>query len=119
MYGCKKLGSIDPNDKCLIIKIRQDIVNERGSIYEAVRWSWKIKMTRADEVEYVLAVINGVVRGIFKNLKWQKCHRNRQGRIEFEGVIVKDGEIYDKYIDKLIPEKYRKKGQANPVITPY
>jgi hypothetical protein len=52
-------------DKCIIIKIHQKTVRGRGSVYEAVRHCWRINIDRANRADYVLGVINGIVKGVF------------------------------------------------------
>jgi hypothetical protein len=101
-------------EKCLIIKIRQSTVSERGSVYEAVRWAWKLGK-KHDEVQYVLAVINGVVKGIYKHPEW---YRNKElGRWEFHaGKEPVEKEVTARYLDHQIPEEYRKPSMANPCL---
>lgn len=43
---------------------------DRRAIYNLVRYCWRISKTRAEQAEYVLAVVRGVVVGAFKPLRW-------------------------------------------------
>lgn len=102
----------------MIIKIRQDFVTERGSIYETVRGHWKIDPTKVRNYKYVLASLYGEVVGIYKNVCWKQSP-TREGRYIFEGeeiTINSDHEIYNKYMHKRLPERYMRKGVSNPIL---
>ncbi|MDE3808845.1 hypothetical protein I7I49_00935 [Sinorhizobium meliloti] len=43
---------------------------DRRAIYNLVRYCWRISKTRAEQAEYVLAVVRGVVVGAFKPARW-------------------------------------------------
>lgn len=104
-------SDFDKEDKVLLIKIRQDsITYNNGSIYETVRKWWKIGEKR-NEVKQVVAVVNGVVKGAYEVIpnSWLKAEDSN--RYSFEGLEIEDSP----YINKIIPEKYRKQGSANPV----
>ena len=64
------------------------------------------------EYPFVFSVTDGVVREVYKVHRWLKS--DRDGRYEFEGEIATD--IRNQFINKRIPEKYRKKGMAAPVL---
>lgn len=101
------------NIKYMIIKTTDERVNScNNSIYDAVRYSWKVSKSRVDKIKYVLGVINGVVKEVFEVDIWQLADNGV--RYEFYGKIAPD-EIRDCFINKRIPEKYSKKGAANPI----
>ncbi len=105
----------EPDDiKYMIIKTTNERMNNdcNGNLYDAVRYSWKVSKSRADKVKYVLGVINGVVKEIYEVEKWQLADNGV--RYEFIGKPAPD-EIRDYFVNKRIPEKYSKKGAANPV----
>ena len=109
----------DIADKCIIIKIKQWSVDRfNGSlsdaIYEATRSAWKMSMTRAKKADYVLSVMDGVIKAVFCDMQW-KNHEEREGRLEFDGKIAPDN-IKLKYIDKRIPQEYRRQGLASPCL---
>lgn len=98
-----------------MIKIRQETVDERnGDIYEAVRKHWRVNLERAESTDYVLAVIDGVVKEVYGNCKWY-ASPEIPGRYMFDGETAPE-EIKEYFIDKRIPQKYRKKGNASPVL---
>ena len=98
----------------MIIKTTYDRVYNvcNGSLYDAVRYSWKVSKNKVDNIKYVLGVINGVVQEVFQVDKWQLADNGV--RYEFIGDIAPN-EIRDYFKNKRIPEKYSKKGSANPV----
>jgi len=100
--------------KMLIIKIRHETINERGSVYEAVRKSWRINLEKAEQAEYILAVCNGLIVGVYKPEKWEEFKTGIYTRYGFEGKEAPK-EIQKLYKDKLIPERFRKKGAAFPI----
>ncbi len=105
--------SID-NPEYMIIKIKEYYLSQRGySIYETVRSAWKLNVEKARKYKYVLAVIDGIVREVFEVYEW---HPNEQGdRYEFTGKQA-DPVVRNNFINKKVPSKYRKKGQASPVL---
>lgn len=105
--------SID-NPKYMIIKIKEYSLSQRGyNIYETVRSAWKLKVKQARKYKYVLAVIDGVVREVFEVYEWQL--NEQRGRYEFTGKQA-EAVVRNIFIDKKIPSKYRKKGQASPFL---
>lgn len=102
------------NPKYMIIKIKEhNLVLNGCDVYETVRAAWKIDVKKAAKYKYVLAVINGVVREVFEVYEWHSA--KDQNRYEFSGKKANDS-VRNVFIDKKIPSKYRKKGQASPVL---
>src|ERR1700677_3891961 len=46
---------------------------ERDSVYEAVRYAWKIDPKKARKAELVLAVIQGLIVGVFIAEEWRSA----------------------------------------------
>lgn len=110
MYGLPQLDRFDEEDKVLIIKIRQENVNANGSIYETVRYCWKLGEKR-NEVKQVVAVINGIIKKAYEVIgEWKQTEDGK--RYAFEGKEI----LNSKYVNKRIPDEYRKKGQASPTL---
>ncbi len=104
----------DSGHKLLFIKVRQRVVDERGSLYETVRASWVLNPERAKRADYVLAVVEAVCRGVFVADRWSPVD-GREKRWLFEGSEV-TGDIAERYVGKLIPEDKRKPGMASPIL---
>jgi hypothetical protein len=107
-YGCQEIERI-PSD-CVIIKVRQDVVDEKGSVYEAVRSCWKIGANGRKNTKYVLAVVNGIVKGVYENPEWRAIG----DRWAFTAQAA-DTAIAEKYLNKRIPRDYSQQGAANPI----
>ena len=85
-------------------------------MYETVRKAWRLSLKRANQYKIVLGVVNGIVKGVYEVERWQKSKADEK-RIEFIGKEV-TGEIRDYFLNKRIPEAYRRKGMASPVLSP-
>jgi hypothetical protein len=111
----------DFQHKLIVISINKSALDQ-VSIYEATRCAWKIDPKKAEKFEFVLAVQQGLIIGVFKPEKWlpatPKNFPNnlikRDGRWGFEGTEAPD-KIKNLYLRKRIPEDFRKKGAANPI----
>ncbi len=104
----------DPAHRLLYIKVRRETVEDRGSLYEAVRRAWRVNPVRAAEADWVVAVVGGIARGVFEVHGWE-CSRANPGRYEFRGAEV-DNDVARRYVGKLIPEEFRRRGMASPVL---
>lgn len=106
--------SPDPAHRLLYIKVRPQTVAERGSLYDAVRWAWRVNPARAADADWVVAVVDGVARGVFEVHEWRRSTEN-PGRFEFRGAQLHD-DLARRYVGKLIPEAFRRRGMASPVL---
>jgi hypothetical protein len=114
-------SEVEFKHKCLLIIINRSL--QEKDIYEAVRASLKINIKKAQQAEYILALDKGVIKGVFKPDAWYECNEENKeyftsivpGRYGFVGKRA-DKAIEDMYIGKIIPDYFRKKGAANPVL---
>lgn len=90
------------------------------SLYEAVRYSWKLSKKRAKETEIILACEKGMIRGAFIPEKWMEAkpdnfpgREEAPGRIGFVGKEA-PSEIKKLYVGKRIPDD-RRFGSSNPI----
>ena len=83
---------------------------ERGSIYECAKKYWRVNGRRVKEADYVLAVSDGQIIGVYKPLRWYitDC-KMYVGRWEFDGEELTDSPYLGQNVGKLF---YRKQ---NPV----
>jgi hypothetical protein len=110
--------------KVIMIKINKSY--NIKPVYEAVRSSWKINLKIAKEADYVLAIYNGIIVGVFQDMVWSQ-HPVNLDRKEFIANEAPQN-ILDLYVDKYVPEKYRirgtilynydviKKGEVQPCV---
>ncbi len=105
--------------KLLLINVNRSAT--QTSLYEATRRAWKLSKSKAKESEYVLATLNGLIVGAFVANEWLDAtaayfpgHDDIPGRIGFIGQEAPE-EIIRLYVNKRVPNKYRRRGAANPV----
>ncbi len=111
-YSCEEFDDKDTLP-FMIIKIRQEVLNERNNdLYATCRYAWKISPQKAKD-RIVLCVLNGIVKEVFAVEKWQES--DIKWRYEFIGKVASK-ETRDLFINKRIPDHYRKKGMASPVL---
>jgi hypothetical protein len=113
-------------DKVMMITINWTLQNR--SIYNAVRFSWKVSRMRAEKALYVLAVFQGIVIDVFQvdHLGWRVAsitHFPEFGsddvdRFAFSGDRA-DEAVLKRYCWKRIQASYRPKGCANPILYNY
>ena len=113
-----------PRHRLLTISIGVSVWDEQRSIYNAVRFAWKVNPERANKAKYVLAHNRGVVVGVFKpKAPWIQATKenfpdlakeDRPGRWGFVGVEA-EGEVQAQYLRRRLPDGYRKRGSANPI----
>lgn len=94
------------------------------ALYHATRHSWRVSYEKVIHYGYVLAVIDGNVKEVYKVKQWNQVrpedvwgidNNKAAWRFEFVGEVADDS-IREKFINKTIPFKYRKPGMAAPVI---
>ena len=101
----------------IIIKTSQERVDFcNGSIYEATRYAWNVKVEHVRQYKYVFGVIKGIVRGVYCVNEWRLVTEGESvGRYEFFGYDAPD-EIASRFLGKRIPAQYSKRGLASPVL---
>ena len=91
------------------------------SLYEATRYAWKISKSNAKQAEVILATLQGLIVGAFIADDWlDATGANFPGRDDVPGRLGFVGreapaDIKALYMDKRVPDKYRKRGAANPI----
>jgi hypothetical protein len=115
------------SDKCIIIKIKQKMIDERdGSVYETARQYWANNIKKAAEANYVLVIhqeSQGKVIAVYKPDEWhdvteeymqdQKRHGrsySTKKRVGFIGAEA-DMAVKKKYEGRYVPD-YFSKSQA-------
>jgi hypothetical protein len=90
-------------------------------VYEAVRYAWKLNPQRASKADIVVAVVQGLIVGVFIPDKWMEAttqnfpiSEDQPGRWGFAGHPA-DDDIAKKYLRHRLPDTMRKKGAANPI----
>ena len=109
----------EPQDfKYMIIKVKwwrieemTDLYGPSSARYEATRGRWRISLPNVNKYPYVFSVTDGLVKEVFKVNEWHVSGERK----EFTGEIAPQ-EIRSRFIGKRIPEYYREKGMASPVL---
>jgi len=111
--------------KAILINVNRSAA-EKDSVYEAVRYAWKLDPKKAAKAELVLAVLQGLVIGVFVAERWLAATptnfphtpAERPGRWGFVGHEAPE-EIARQYLRRRLPDSMRKRGAANPVKYAY
>jgi hypothetical protein len=105
--------------KALLITVKKS-ASER-SPYDATRYAWRLDKNKAEQAEIILAVQNGIIRKVYIAERWLEATPENfpisetiSGRYGFVGHEASD-ELQQMYVDKRIPDEYRKPGATNPI----
>ncbi|WP_162046548.1 LEM-3-like GIY-YIG domain-containing protein [Vibrio taketomensis] len=105
--------------KALLISVNRSALDR--SLYESVRFAWRLSKDKASHAEVVLATVQGVIVGAFVAERWLPATpENFPGTELIEGrygFIGREASLDLKalYIGKRIPDEYRKRGASNPI----
>jgi len=108
--------------KAMLISVNRSATGR--SLYDATRYAWKIDKRKAAQAEVILATMQGLIVGAFVAHRWlEATAANFPGRADGDGVPGRFGfvgeeapaDIKKLYIDKRVPDQYRKQGAANPI----
>lgn len=129
-YGCRHVEQIiaeyaaEPftvREPLILISIARSYEEEGKDIYDAVRGVWRVNINKAKNFKLVLAHRHGVVVGAFRPTEWLPATKGNfpwltediPGRFGFVGRPA-DPETESIYKKKRVPDKFRRKGAANP-----
>jgi len=120
---CAAEAEFPPDEKVLLISVNRE--SAERSLYEAVRYAWKINPRKAAEADVILATVRGVIRGAFEATEWLPVNIENfptrwvegdlsEGRHGFVGREA-SREVWSRYVGKRVPDRFRKRGASNPV----
>lgn len=106
--------------KVVLINVNKS--SENQDLLDAVRYCWKISRSKAEACDYVLAVRRGLIIGAFVAEEWLQATPENfptfpsadEKRFGFKGHEA-PADVKKLYLQKRIPDKYRKRGAANPI----
>ena len=92
-------------------------------LYHAARYSWPIRPEKARQAEYVMAVFEGTIVGVFKAEEWLPAKKDnfpglppghgnwdkQKGRFGFVGCRASK-DIEQPYLNKGVPKEWRFRG---------
>jgi hypothetical protein len=107
--------------KAILINVNRSAA-EKDSVYDAVRYAWKLDPKKAAKAEIVLAVMQGLIIGVYVADQWLAATptnfphtpAERPGRWGFVGREAPE-DIARLYLRRRLPDSMRKRGAANPV----
>jgi hypothetical protein len=125
-YQTADVAVFPRQSRFLLISVNKTIGNPKLSLYDAVRYSWKISRPKAARADYVLAVAHGRIEGVFEAEEWTPAEKanfpdisdehgnwnNQKGRAGFRGHEAPH-EVQLRYRGKRVPDEYRHK--QNPI----
>jgi uncharacterized protein len=104
----------------ILISVNRSALSS-SSLYEATRFAWKISPSKAEAAEYILATVQGMIRGAFVAERWLEATPESfpgrsavPGRYGFVGRDAPE-DIQKLYVGKRVPDEYRKRGASNPI----
>jgi len=105
--------------KVLLISVNRSA--EETDLYEAVRYAWKVNVSKAEKAEVILATQLGMIKDTFVVDMWEEATIENfpgkpavEGRYGFHGKVASE-EVRQMYKGKQVPPEYRKRGAANPI----
>lgn len=105
--------------RALLISVNRTALER--STYEAVRYAWKLNPRKARQSAVVLATVQGLIVGAFVPEQWLEATKEnfpayweRPGRYGFVGREA-PLDLARRYVGKRVPDRFRKRGAANPV----
>jgi hypothetical protein len=106
--------------RAILISVNRSVA-DAASLYEATRFAWKISRAKAMNAEIILSTRQGLIVGAFVADDWLEAtaknfpgHPDIPGRLGFIGREASP-EIKALYLEKRVPDDYRKRGAANPI----
>lgn len=130
-YGCRHVEEIvrdyaaepfEAREPLILICINKSYEEEGKSVYDAVRGTWRLSKSGVQKFKLVLAHRHGIVVDAFRPTEWLPSTKKNfpwliesiPGRIGFVGVPA-EAAVKSLYVNRRVPEKFRRKGAANPV----
>jgi uncharacterized protein len=130
-YGCRHVEQIvaeyaaepfEAREPLILISIARSYEEEGKTIYDAVRGCWCVRLNKARTFKLVLAHRHGVVVGVFRPTEWLPATKDNfpwlpedlPSRFGFVGDPAEVA-VESLYFKKRVPDKFRRKGAANPV----
>lgn len=101
------------NDKIVCLNVTRSLVGtwNRTQLYQFTKRSWRLNVERAREADFVFAISNGIIQGVFKPYRWfPTTDEKYKGRWEFEGEEVYDSPFI------MMSVSHFKQGSRNPVM---
>lgn len=118
LYNLETIEKFDNEDKILLIKIKP---NNSESIKEQGRKWWILSQQRQKKIKTAVISVDNEVKLVLKvnENSWKEMpgySDNYKGKKRYGFDGTEDKKLNEKYLHKTIPEQYRKRGMANPIL---
>ena len=105
-YDCP-LADIDLSKKYICINPKHTYINDIDKAYKSFKEWWKLSYKSVIKADYVLIILNGVIRHVYKPTNWyMEQYKIPTGKIHnhvgFDGIEIKDSPLIKTKIDHLI-----------------
>ena len=107
---------IKENEKILAISINQSFFLRHRNVDQAVRSSWHINLQRAKRAQYIVAIFQGVIVGVYENAVWSPVKASFPTRYEFTATKVTTQSVQKRMYYHKWPLKF---GSGNPIRYTY
>lgn len=110
IYDCPKIA-VSPGERLFLVSLNRSYdqgmaegVYIRKGIYEQTRKYWPVNIRRAEKSDFVLGVYKGIVRAVYKPVRWFPADVAEDGtvfrktRYGFDGMEVPDSPYLNKDI---------------------
>lgn len=105
--------------KVLLISVNRSALET--SIYEATRHARRLSPGKAEQADFVLATVQGLIVEVFVAEKWLEATESNfpglpptEGRYGFVGHVASP-DLRSMFLNKRVPDEYRKKCASNPI----
>ena len=108
----------EPDFKYILLKTTDEKIarmaaeGEEDPIFAACHEAWKLNLDIAQDYDYVITSVRGIVKGVFQVVGWYPV-AGRINQIGFLGYRA-EPKIWDYFVEKRIPDIYRRRGVINP-----
>lgn len=129
-YGCRHVEEIITQYAAVPFEVKEPLMlmyigshfADKADVYQAVRFAWKVNVSKARQYKLVLANLGGLVVGAYRPKEWRRAddvifsgiegYSIRSDRWGFVGEEA-EPEVQALYARKRVPDQYR--GGQNPV----
>jgi hypothetical protein len=105
----KKYVSLLKSETLLCLNISSEEYLKESSVSQIIHSKeWKVKKEEASKASYIVVECDNTIVAVFNSKNWQEC--NNSNHCHFNGNIIKDQEINDRFVGFKLPK--RKQGST-------
>jgi len=96
-----------PKHRLLLVSVNNGI-EDRRLLYDAARYAWPVNRARAERIEFVLACIHGIVKGVFVPTEWLKASPGKDTEENFSDLLTANPSFIPAHSDE--PQRFGFRG---------